>query len=120
MTSTFSKADDNGIPVAHGKRIPGEVEDKEEEEEDAEETTADNLAVTTHVYIKPAHSSQVLDRDAVLRRIRLRKAMNGFRSSLQSLFGSSPGAPATAKKTKKASVTSGNTKRWIDDAFAAP
>lgn len=118
MSSTFSKADDNSIAVAHGNRISVDSELKEGEGGE-EETTTNNVAVTTHVRIKPTHSTKVLNRDAVLRRIRLRKFMNRFRASLQSLFGTSPGAPAMVKKAGKASTTS-NTKRWIDDAFAAP
>ncbi|KAI3439678.1 uncharacterized protein J3R85_004516 [Psidium guajava] len=120
MSSAFSKADDNSVAVSHGKQISedGELEEEEEEEEEKEITT-DNVVVTSHVHLKPAHSSQVLDRDTVLRRIRLRKRMNRFRASVQSLLGSSPGTSATVKKAEKASVTS-NTKRWIDDAFAAP
>ncbi|EEF52505.1 conserved hypothetical protein [Ricinus communis] len=65
--------------------------------------------VTTHVHLKPAHSSQTLDKDVVLRRIRQRKCANKVRSVLQGFLGF-----PTSSKPDKVSV------RWVDDAFAAP
>lgn len=73
-------------------------------------------AITSHLYIKPSHSKQALDKDTVLRRIRHRKRMNNFRSAFQSLIGSSS-SPST-KMTKNGKGSS-NELKWVDDAFAA-
>ncbi|OWM74476.1 hypothetical protein CDL15_Pgr003979 [Punica granatum] len=82
-----------------------------EEEEDVPE----NLLVSTHVYIKPVHSSEQLDREVVLRRFRQRKRANRVRSALARLFVS----PFREKADGKA-VKPDQPKRWVDDAFAAP
>ncbi|KDP38441.1 hypothetical protein JCGZ_04366 [Jatropha curcas] len=76
-----------------------------EDQEDAENLNA----VTSHVYLKPAHRNETLDKEMVLRRIRQRKRHNKVRATLQRLFG-----PPVSSKTDNISI------RWVDDAFAAP
>ncbi|KAL4296808.1 hypothetical protein GQ457_12G018770 [Hibiscus cannabinus] len=76
----------------------------EEEQEEVECSS-----ISSHVYIKPSHSKQTLDKHVVLRRIRHRKRINNFRSTLQSFIGSS----------SPANKTSGPEIKWVDDAFAA-
>ncbi|KAF5740729.1 hypothetical protein HS088_TW11G00807 [Tripterygium wilfordii] len=78
--------------------------------EDQEDPEISN-SVTTHLYLKPAHTTQTLDREVVLRRIRNRKRVNKIKAALLSLFGS-----PISSETEKTSV---DKKRWVDDAFAA-
>ncbi|XAR61823.1 hypothetical protein NMG60_11016347 [Bertholletia excelsa] len=68
--------------------------------------------VSSHVYLKPAHSAETLDEAVVLRRIKHRKRMNRVRTAVQALL-SSP----FAAHPEQVSV---HEKRWVDDAFAAP
>ncbi|KAF8405098.1 hypothetical protein HHK36_009996 [Tetracentron sinense] len=70
------------------------------------------LPVTTHLYLKPTNSSETLDKDVVLRRIRQRKRVNKFRSALQALLIS-----PFSGGTDNVSV---HEKKWLDDAFSAP
>ncbi|KAJ8772618.1 hypothetical protein K2173_027795 [Erythroxylum novogranatense] len=85
-----------------------ETIDRYESVEDQENQETGN-SVTSHVSIKPTHSSGTLDREVVLRRIRQRKRANKVRAVLQGLFGSSG-----SSKSDKVSA------KWVDDAFAAP
>ncbi|KAK0577505.1 hypothetical protein LWI29_034173 [Acer saccharum] len=66
--------------------------------------------VSSHLYLRPTHTSETLDKDVVLRRIRHRKRLNKVRNALQGFLGWS----APTNKTDKVSV------KWLDDAFAAP
>ncbi|KAJ9186649.1 hypothetical protein P3X46_002196 [Hevea brasiliensis] len=79
-----------------------------EDEEDPEILSA--VTVTSHVRLKPAHSTQTLDKEVVLRRIRQRKRHNKVRAAVQGFFG----LPVSSKTDNKVSV------KWVDDAFAAP
>ncbi|KAE8729200.1 Kinase superfamily protein [Hibiscus syriacus] len=81
------------------------AEDDQEEQEKMD-------CISSHLYLKPSHSKQTLDKHVVLRRIRHRKRINNFRSALQSFIGSS----SPAKINNKAS---GHEIKWVDDAFAA-
>ncbi|KAL6215935.1 hypothetical protein ACLB2K_015361 [Fragaria x ananassa] len=76
------------------------------EEHDGE--TYDSSNVSTLLYLKPTHTSETLDKEVVLRRIRQRKRVNKLRAALQSLL-TSPVLPSAHEK-----------KKWVDDAFAAP
>ncbi|TYG63262.1 hypothetical protein ES288_D06G015000v1 [Gossypium darwinii] len=76
-------------------------------------------AITSHLYIKPSHSKQTLDKDMVLRRIRHRKRMNNFRSAFQSFIGSSSSSSSSSTKMTKNGKGSSNELKWVDDAFAA-
>lgn len=67
---------------------------------------------TSHLYIKPTHPTEPLDKEVVLQRIRQRKRVNKLRAALEALF--SP----FAQKPNKSSTPESN-KRWVDDAFAA-
>ncbi|KAH7849339.1 hypothetical protein Vadar_016515 [Vaccinium darrowii] len=78
--------------------------------EDKEETEKPNL-VTTHLYLKPPHSTESHEKEVVLRRIRQRKRMNKAQTAVKALLTS------LASKHNKASV---HHKKWVDDAFAAP
>lgn len=75
-----------------------------------EEETYDvnNKEVSTLLYLKPTHTSETLDKDVVLRRIRQRKRVNKLRAALQALL-TTPVSPSVHEKNK-----------WVDDAFAAP
>ncbi|KAK3038170.1 hypothetical protein RJ639_029624 [Escallonia herrerae] len=55
----------------------------------------ESLQVTSHVYLKPVHSTEPLEKEVVLRRIRQR----------------------TDAKNNKVPVCKA---KWVDDAFAAP
>ncbi|CAK9171742.1 unnamed protein product [Ilex paraguariensis] len=81
--------------------------------EDPEETENTTL-VTTHVFLKPTHSTGTLDKEVVLSRIRHRKRANKFRTAVRALLLS----PFAAKTTTD-NVSVQQT-RWVDDAFAAP
>ncbi|PIN19109.1 hypothetical protein CDL12_08220 [Handroanthus impetiginosus] len=72
--------------------------------------------VTSHLYLKPAHTTGTLDKTVVLRRIRHRKRVNKVKSAVQALFSS----PFTSVKTDDKKTSSVGQIRWADDAFAAP
>ncbi|KAJ4966319.1 hypothetical protein NE237_018168 [Protea cynaroides] len=82
--------------------------------EEREETETPNT-VTRHLYLKPAHTSETLDKDQLLRRIRHRKRVNKFRNALLALlrspFSSSSGVPDKVPVHHES---------WLDDAFSAP
>ncbi|KAH7524031.1 hypothetical protein FEM48_Zijuj06G0075200 [Ziziphus jujuba var. spinosa] len=78
-----------------------------EEQEDPSETKE---KVTSHIYIKPAHSIQPWDKEVVLRRIRQRKRVNKVRAALQAFL-----SPFSAKPNR----VSMHQNKWVDDAFAA-
>ncbi|KAF3446252.1 hypothetical protein FNV43_RR11431 [Rhamnella rubrinervis] len=69
--------------------------------------------VTSHLYIKPTHSTEPLDKEVVLRRIRRRKRVNKLRAALEAFF--SP----FLQKPNKASMPESD-KKWMGDDFAAP
>lgn len=75
MASSLAKANDK---------------DKIKNREDTE--TSD--FVSTHICIKRIHTTQTLDREVILRRIRQRRQANKVRSVFQLLFG----FPLTSKK----------------------
>ncbi|CAB4265797.1 unnamed protein product [Prunus armeniaca] len=81
---------------------------KEEQEDPAATHHGHSNYVSSHVHIKPTHTSQPLDKDVVLRRIRQRKRVNRVRAALQALLISSPFSPPVHEN------------KWVDDAFAAP
>ncbi|KAF8112079.1 hypothetical protein N665_0068s0046 [Sinapis alba] len=66
--------------------------------------------VSTHLYIKRIPSTQALDREVVLRRIRQRRRANKVRSVFQLLFG----FPFLSKKQE------GNNNHDEDDASTVP
>ncbi|PRQ26957.1 hypothetical protein RchiOBHm_Chr6g0300191 [Rosa chinensis] len=73
-----------------------------------DEETYDSNNVSTLLHLKPSHTSETLDKEVVLRRIRQRKRVDKLRAALQSLL-TSPVLPSAHEK-----------KKWVDDAFAAP
>ncbi|KAJ9166150.1 hypothetical protein P3X46_020936 [Hevea brasiliensis] len=81
--------------------------DSREDEDDPEFLSS--VPVTSHVHLKPAHSTQTLDKEMVLRRIRQHKRHSKVRAAVQGFFGS-----PVSSKTDTVSVS------WVDDAFAAP
>lgn len=89
-----------------------EVDDKTNTTGDQEDT--ENLnSLTTHLLLRPIHTSQKLEKDEVLRRIRHRKRMNKLKTTVQGLFS----RPQSAKTTGTVSACE---LKWVDDAFAAP
>lgn len=93
MTSSLAKSNDKG---KNKIRIP-------------QDTETPNF-VSTHLYIKRIPSTQALDREVVLRRIRQRRRANKVRSIFQLLFG----FPFLNKKHE------GNNDHDEDDASAVP
>ncbi|KAI4316770.1 hypothetical protein L6164_024715 [Bauhinia variegata] len=89
----------------------------EEEAAEEDEKMENNIGVTTHVYIKAAHTdrSRSLDKEVVLRRIRQRRRSHKVQAAFQSLIIS----PFSSTATATATASSNTHKRWIDDAFAA-
>ncbi|GMN35383.1 hypothetical protein TIFTF001_005265 [Ficus carica] len=81
------------------------------------ESTSTETAVTRHLYLKPAHSSQAFDKEAVLHRIRQRKRANKLRTALQDLIRS-PTKPNNIDNDSD-EVSLPHKIRWVDDAFAA-
>nr|DAD40582.1 TPA_asm: hypothetical protein HUJ06_014905 [Nelumbo nucifera] len=70
-----------------------------------------NVPVTTRLYLKPSRTSETLDKDDVLRRIRHRKRVNKVRNALQALLNSPlPGRMDDFLQEE----------RWLEDAFSAP
>lgn len=85
----------------------------EEVVDPAAETHHQNV-VTSHLLIKPTHSTQPLDKEVVLRRIRQRKRVNKLRAALESFF-----LPFSQKPNNNDKACLPETdKRWVDDAFA--
>lgn len=80
------------------------------DQEDPEAETQNPF--TSHLYIKPKHSTQTMDKEAVLRRIRQRKRVNKVTATVKALLIS-----PFSENPDKVSV---HEKRWVDDAFAAP
>ncbi|KAJ0085873.1 hypothetical protein Patl1_09066 [Pistacia atlantica] len=70
-------------------------------------------SVTTHLFLRPTQTSQTLEKDEVLRRIRHRKRMNKLKTTVQGLVC----WPQPVKTTDKVSVYE---MKWVDDAFSAP
>ncbi|KAF4358987.1 hypothetical protein F8388_015034 [Cannabis sativa] len=73
--------------------------------------------ITSHLYLKPAHSSQSLDKEEVLQRIRQRKRVNKVRATLQALLRV---VSLSSKPNNKISLPHNHNRSWVDDAFAAP
>ncbi|KAL7193184.1 hypothetical protein ACSBR2_024903 [Camellia fascicularis] len=78
----------------------------------------DTNSVTSYLYLKSssAHSSsEPLDKDVVLRRIRHHKCLNKIRSPFQALLSSS-------FSSGQADMVAAHQHRWLeqDDAFSAP
>ncbi|EXC07346.1 hypothetical protein L484_021254 [Morus notabilis] len=93
------------------------LDDEDEEVQDQQlESCEKSVRVTSHLYLKPAHSSQTLDKEVVLQRIGQRKRANKLRAALQALIRL-PTKPKSNTNDKKVSFPQ---KRWVDDAFAAP
>ncbi|KAK3231519.1 hypothetical protein Dsin_003400 [Dipteronia sinensis] len=87
------------------------VPKKQNSHEEDQEVNQESLNyVSSHLYLRPTHTSETLDKDVVLRRIRHRKRLNKVRNALQGFLGWS----VPTNKTDKVSV------KWLDDAFAAP
>ncbi|XVF36188.1 hypothetical protein REPUB_Repub19eG0036600 [Reevesia pubescens] len=105
----FSKPDEKKIIIKDDDNNC--AEDDQEEQEQME-------SVTSHLYIKPSHSKQTLDKEVVLRRIRHRKRMNNIKSTLQSFLGSSS-SPAKTYNNNNNNKVSVHQIKWVDDAFAA-
>ncbi|KAM1012579.1 hypothetical protein ACFX13_043398 [Malus domestica] len=105
MSSPFSSMFSNPkSSVSQAVNITGN--DLKEEQEERAETHEHNY-VSSHVQIKPTHTSQPLHKDVVLRRMRQRKRVNRVRAALQALLISP--SPLSVQENK-----------WVDDAFAAP
>lgn len=83
------------------------AETNTEELEDS--STNNNDAVSSHLFLRPTHTTETLDKDVVLRRIRHRKRVNSVKSALKGFMG----CPVSSKP-HQVSV------KWVDDAFAAP
>ncbi|PIA52427.1 hypothetical protein AQUCO_01000358v1 [Aquilegia coerulea] len=69
--------------------------------------------ITSHLYLKPSHTTESIDKDVVLRRIRNRKRVNKVRSVLQAIFSS----PSSEKAVDKVTMPR---QMWLEDAFSAP
>ncbi|WCJ35326.1 hypothetical protein M5689_016590 [Euphorbia peplus] len=83
----------------------------EDKEEEAEMESAVN--VSRHIQLKTARSTEKLNKEVVLRRIRQRKRVNKVRAALQGFVG--------GEAYSASSMSSDNVPiRWVDDAFAAP
>lgn len=96
-----------------GKDLSSISETENKIEDDIEEEENENHIITTHLYLKPAHTLDTLDKNVVLRRIRHhRKRVNKVKSAVQGLF-SSPFSSNT-NKTPNTQI------KWEDDPFAAP
>ena len=90
---------------------------------DQDRTNTENLShISSHIYLKPAHSSEPLDKQVVLRLIRQKKRANKFRASVQALFGSFLASNTNNNESNGNSkaVSSVEEKKWVDDAFASP
>ncbi|KAJ1419092.1 hypothetical protein SESBI_15360 [Sesbania bispinosa] len=80
--------------------------------EDKDSATATAGAISSQLHLKsPKASSETLDKQVVLRRIRHRKSINRIKSAFEGLRGSTEGKTASAQEQK-----------WLeqDDAFSAP
>ncbi|KAL2504153.1 Uncharacterized protein Adt_19774 [Abeliophyllum distichum] len=99
MYSTVSRKDLCNISETENKK-------EDDEQEENENPSLGLLNVTTHLYLKPAHTTDTLDKNVVLRRIRHhRKRVNKVKSAVEGLFRS----PFDSNPQIK----------WADNAFAA-
>lgn len=90
---------------------------------DQDGTNTENPShISSHIYLKPAHSSDPLDKQVVLRCIRQKKRANKFRASVQALFSSFLASNTDNNESNGNSkvVNSVEEKKWVDDAFASP
>ncbi|KAI3895358.1 hypothetical protein MKW92_027796 [Papaver armeniacum] len=97
------------------------TEEDHEEQDDQLETV--NPVISSHLFLKPTHTSQSLDKDVVLRRIRQRRRATKVRNAFQSFltfpkFSSKTVAATDANKDNGSSTH--HQVKWLDDAFAAP
>ncbi|KAI3830394.1 hypothetical protein MKX03_033506 [Papaver bracteatum] len=96
------------------------AEEDHEEQDDQLETV--NPVISSHLFLKPTHTSQSLDKDVVLRRIRQRRRATKVRNAFQSFLTfpkfSSKTAANDANKDNGSSTH--HQVKWLDDAFAAP
>lgn len=94
------------------------------EEEEEYDDGNNPISVTTHLSLKPAHSTERLDKEVVLRRIRHRKRESKIKfSAPQPLLNSK--LPLASKSTAPDHNNSKSRStplmiKWADDAFAAP
>ncbi|CAA0812641.1 Unknown protein [Striga hermonthica] len=93
------------------------------EEDDQPQEGSNSLAgrVTSHLHLKPVHTTGTLDKAVVLRRIRHRKRVNRVKSAVGALLGQRS-ASASNTAVANGGETCGVCPRltWVDDAFAAP
>ncbi|CAI9763683.1 unnamed protein product [Fraxinus pennsylvanica] len=101
----------NMYPSVSRKDLSDISETKDKKEDETEQEENENLSITTHLYLKPCHTSDTLDKNVVLRRIRHRKRVNKVKSAVQGLFR----CPFASNTNK----TSNPQIKWADDAFAA-
>ncbi|KAL5704985.1 hypothetical protein ACHQM5_023340 [Ranunculus cassubicifolius] len=71
--------------------------------------------ITSQLSLKTTHTSESLDKDVVLSRIRYRKRVNMVHNAFQSLLSS----PFSPKAANKASLPESGQK-WWEDAFGSP
>ncbi|CAI9777801.1 unnamed protein product [Fraxinus pennsylvanica] len=89
-------------------------ETKNEKQDDNEEEESENPSITTHLYLKPCHTHDTLDKNVVLRRIRHhRKRVNKVKSAVQGLFSSPTPFASNTNKTPSPQI------KLADDPFAA-
>ncbi|OIT38788.1 hypothetical protein A4A49_10332 [Nicotiana attenuata] len=98
----FSQTDEDGFQV--------------EIQEEEEGNNQSSKGVTSHICLKPPHTTGSLNKDVVLRRIRHRKQVNKLKSATQSFLG----FPFKTSSKNENKVTNSQMIRWVDDAFAAP
>ncbi|KAG6585633.1 hypothetical protein SDJN02_17225, partial [Cucurbita argyrosperma subsp. argyrosperma] len=81
-------------------------------DQEKDKTVADAAAspdVTRHIRLKSSHSTQVLEKAVVLRRIRQRKRVNKFQAVVGALF-SSPFGDKTGEARQR---------KWVDEPFTS-
>lgn len=98
------------------------ISKKPKDEEEKEENSNDNHnpSISTHLYLKPVHTTGTLDKQVVLRRIRHRKRLNNLRAVANYLLGSIFSSKKTNEKSHDVDIPNEHKNRWVDDAFAAP
>ncbi|MCL7036983.1 hypothetical protein MKW94_023377 [Papaver nudicaule] len=99
------------------------AEEDHEEQDDQSETA--NPIISSHLYLKPTHTSQSLDKDVVLRRIRQRRRVTKVRNAFQAFltfpkFSSKTAAATDTDANKDNASSTHHQVKWLDDAFAAP
>ena len=110
-SKTMSMSMSSSLAVSKHKHLAHE----DEAEDQDEQLQTDKSNVTSHVYLKPAHSGQSLEKEEVLRRIRQRKRVTKLTSAFQGMVR----LPLSSKPKPKAKPVSLPHKSWLDDPFAA-